>query len=85
MSSKEDLQEWVMEAIEGLGGGGTVVEVSREVWRRHEEDLREAGDLFYTWQYDIRWAAQALRDGGRLMPADQAPRGVWALAVPGRR
>jgi len=85
MSGKKDLQGWVMEAIESLGGGGTVVEVSREVWRRHEEDLREAGDLFYTWQYDIRWSAQALRDGGQLMSADQAPRGVWALAVPERR
>jgi hypothetical protein len=85
MPGKENLQEWVMEAIESLGGGGTVVEVSREVWRRHEGDLREAGDLFYTWQYDIRWAAQELRDRGQLMPADQVPRGVWALAVPGRR
>jgi hypothetical protein len=84
MPGKENLQEWVMEAIESLGGG-TVVEVSREVWRRHEGDLREAGDLFFTWQYDIRWAAQELRDGGQLMPADQVPRGVWALAVPGRR
>jgi hypothetical protein len=63
MPGKEDLEEWVMEAIESLGGGGTVVEVSREVWRRHEEDLRGAGDLFYPWQYDIRWAAQVLRDG----------------------
>ena len=85
MPGKKDLQEWVMEAIEILGGGGTVVDVTREVWRRHEKDLRDAGDLFYTWQYDIRWAAQALRDGGQLMPADQVPRGVWALAVPERR
>lgn len=82
MPGKKDLQAWVMEAIESLGGGGTVVEVSREVWRRHEEDLRDAGDLFYTWQYDIRWAAQALRDEGKLMAAEQAPRGIWALAVP---
>ena len=74
-----------MEAIGSLGGGGTVVEVTREVWRRHEKDLREAGDLFYTWQYDIRWAAQALRDDGKLMAAKQAPRGVWALAAPERR
>lgn len=36
MPGKGNLQEWVLEAIESLGGGGTVVEVSREVWRRHE-------------------------------------------------
>lgn len=78
---KGDLAAWVLEAVESLGGGGTVVEVSREIWRLHETDLRDAGDLFFTWQYDIRWAAQLLRDEGKLMPADQAPRGVWALAV----
>jgi len=33
---------------------GTIVEISRAVWDRHEDDLRESGDLFYTWQYDLR-------------------------------
>jgi hypothetical protein len=82
MAGKQDLQEWVMEAIESLGGGGTVVEVSREVWCRHQDDLQQAGDLFFTWQYDIRWAAQVLRDQGKLKSVDQVPRGVWALATP---
>jgi hypothetical protein len=80
MASKADLRDWVMEAIDALGGGGTVVEVCREVWNRHESDLEMSGDLFFTWQYDIRWAAQDLRDQGRLMSASEAPRGVWALA-----
>lgn len=81
MVGKSELAAWVLEAVESLGGGGTVVEVSREVWRRHEADLRDSGDLFFTWQYDIRWAAQRLRDAGVLMPSDEAPRGVWALAA----
>jgi len=80
MVGKSDLAAWVLEATEGLGGGGTVVEVSREVWRRHVSDLRDAGDLFFTRQYDMRWAAQRLRDAGLLMRADEGPRGVWALA-----
>lgn len=51
------------------------------VWRRHELDLRNSGSLFYTWQYDIRWAAQKLRDTGRLKPIAQRRPGVpWELA-----
>jgi len=61
MATKYDLQRWVEEALTSLGGSGTVVEVAREIWLRHEPDLRSSGDLFYTWQYDMRWAAQALR------------------------
>ena len=39
-----------------------------------------SGDLFYTWRYDIRWAAQTLRDSGVLKPDHEVPRGVWQLA-----
>lgn len=80
MATKRDLESWVMDAIDALGGGGTVVEISREVWSRHEPDLRASGDLFYTWQYDMRWAAQRLRDAGKLMSAADAPHGIWALS-----
>ena len=80
MATKHDLQYWVKEALETLGGTGTVVEVAREIWRRHEDDLRASGDLFYTWQYDMRWAAQALRDTGQAKSTKATPKGRWELA-----
>ena len=81
MATKADLKTWVIEALETLGGSGTVVQVTREVWERHEHDLRASGDLFYTWQYDIRWAAQQLRDTGALRPANgRRPGTPWVLA-----
>jgi hypothetical protein len=64
-----------------LGGAGTVVEVAREIWQRHEADLRGSGDLFYTWQYDMRWAAQVLRDTGQAKPASTTSRGWWELVA----
>ena len=79
MATKYDLQSWVTEALETLGGAGTVVEVAREIWQRHEGDLRASGDLFYTWQYDMRWAAQVLRDTGQARPASATRRGRWEL------
>jgi hypothetical protein len=54
--------------------------ICERVWQRREADLRKSGDLFFTWQYDIRWAAQRLRDQSILVPDGQAPRGIWQLA-----
>lgn len=79
MITKSDLPELVLDAIKGIGGSGTVVEVSREMWRRHEAELRASGDLFYTWQYDIRWAAQKLRNSGRLAPAGRGASSRWSV------
>jgi hypothetical protein len=80
MATKYDLDAWIVEALGDLDGKGTIVQICRHVWERHEDDLRHSGDLFYTWQYDIRWAAQRLRDQLVLVPAAQTPRGVWHLA-----
>lgn len=73
--------DWVVEALEQLGGTAGVVEVSRQVWQNHESDLRESGDLFYTWQYDLRWAATKLRKAGQLQPSTgRRIRAEWELA-----
>jgi hypothetical protein len=70
----------VLEALNQLGGSGSVVEVSRVVWQIHEPDLRSSGDLFYTWQYDIRWAAQVLRDEMQLEGVEGKRGEPWTLA-----
>ncbi len=79
MASKHDLPAWVVEALTELGGSGSVVEVCEVIWRRHEPELRTSRELFYAWQYDVRWAAQQLRDSGRLQPM-AGRRGPWELA-----
>lgn len=66
MVTKEALKSWGVEALEELGGEARQIDVAKVVWRRHENDLREGGDIFYRWQYDIRWAATELRKDGRL-------------------
>ena len=80
MAAKNDLMDWVLEALVELGGTARVVDVSKVVWRRHEHDLRASGDLFYTWQYDIRWAAQKLRDSGKLKSMSGKRSGAWQLS-----
>jgi hypothetical protein len=79
MAQKEDLQSWIVDALERRGGSALLVDVCRDVWQMHEPELRMSGDLFYTWQYDIRWAAQKLRDTGVLVRDEEAPRGIWKM------
>lgn len=81
MATRQDLRWWVEQAVRDQGGAATVVEVCRHIWEKHEEELRTSGDLFFTWQYDVRWAAQSLRDGGILEPKPRGDRSPWRLAA----
>jgi hypothetical protein len=79
VATKFDLDEWVIGALRELGGSASLVDICRLIWRDHESTLRSSGDLLYTWQYDVRWAAFRLRKQRRLKPASASPRGVWEL------
>lgn len=79
MVKKNDLQGWVVEVLTAKGGSATLVSVAREIWINYEGALRLSGDLFYTWQYDMRWAATQLREKGVLKAAALSPAGVWEL------
>ncbi len=75
------LEEWGVEALEAHGGSAYLLDVCKHIWKFHESALRESGDEFYTWQYDIRWAAQRLRDDGVLVRKSRGDRGPWRLAT----
>ncbi len=81
MADKSILESWIVEALKEHGGSADLIDVCKTVWRRHEADLRAAGDLFYTWQYDIRWAGTKLRKRGILAPASrEKSREPWQLS-----
>jgi hypothetical protein len=46
------------------------------VWDHHQQELRDSGDLFYTWGYDIRRVGQWLRDNEYLLPTRASKPGV---------
>jgi len=81
---KEVLREWIVEALESREGSAPLIEVCRHIWRHHDE-LWDSGDLFYTWQYDVRWAATDLRGRGILKGQKDSPRGIWELHGPTAR
>lgn len=77
--TRQDLPNILYEAIKHLGGQATIIDACKYIWAHYEQELRSSGDLFYKWQYDIRWAAIELRRTKRMKPADQSPRGVWEI------
>ncbi len=80
MADRTDLKDWLVEALKANGGRGSIVQLCRYVWEYYEQELRNSGDLFYTWQYDIRWAATQLRQARLMRDADDSPQGIWELA-----
>lgn len=74
------LTGWLFEALKSLDGRGSIVNICKFVWKNHKEELEDSGDLFYTWQYDIRWAAWKLRKEGKMKSEEISPKGIWELS-----
>jgi len=77
VAGNAQLKPWILEALASLGGEATVVEVAKYICDSHESELRAAGDLFYTWQYGMRWAAQELQKESKL--AKNGKNRAWIL------
>lgn len=65
-----------------------MMEVFRKFWKDYKHQLSETDDIFYTWNYDIRWAATALRKQKKMKPATKkentyganvSSKGVWEI------
>lgn len=80
ISYDEYLEQCIAQALATRRGTASIIDVCKIVWNQHSEDLRQMGDSFYTWQYDIRWAAHRLRLRGVLRSAKLSPNGIWELA-----
>lgn len=79
MVNREQMMEWIVECLKSKGGSGWPKEVSKYVWDNYKAQLLDSGDMLYTWQYDIRWAAQKLRNDGILKPVHNRRDLPWEL------
>ncbi len=74
-----DLPDILYCSLKTMGGKSNIIDVCKYVWINHQQELASSGDLFYTWQYDIRWAATELRKTKRMKAADESPKGIWEI------
>ncbi len=77
MATRDDLKQWVLEGLVAQGGQAKIPEIGKHIWDNHEAELRNSGDLFYTWQYAMRWAGQSLQFEGKL--TKNGPGKRWAV------
>jgi len=78
MRGYEQIQGWIIDALFALGGHGSIVQIGKWIWENHESDLRAMGDMFYVWQYVLRWEGQKLQKKGLIVKGD-VRRGTWRL------
>lgn len=81
MAKREDLQDWIIAALKAHGGTANIVQVAQHIWKHHEKELSASGELFFTWQYDMRWACTRLRVRKIVQAAEVSGRGEWCLAA----
>jgi len=74
-----DFENWIIDALKSHGGRASLIAVAKHIWDNHERELRSSGDLFYTWQYRIRWEATKLRKRGIMKSADEVEQKAWEL------
>lgn len=79
MANREDLRNWLIESLKANRGSASIVEVCEYVWDNYKNELKKSGNLFFTWQYDIRWAATQLRKKGIIRGVNLSPKGIWEL------
>lgn len=79
MTHKEDLQDWVIAALKANNRSASIITISKYIWEHYQDELKRSGNLFYTWQYDVRWAANALRKQKKIRAAELSPKGIWEL------
>ncbi|MGV8938316.1 MAG: hypothetical protein ACOH2J_14430 [Allorhizobium sp.] len=78
MATKSDLTSWVFDALKSNNGEASILCVAKHIWEHHGKEL-QGSDLFYSWQYDMRWAATELRKKGVMVAAEDDRRGKWTL------
>lgn len=71
MVTREDIKQWIILCLQEGNGSAWPREFSKYSWNNYESELKAYGDVLYTWQYDIRWAAQQLRYNGILKPVNR--------------
>jgi len=75
------LRTWIIESLVELGGSAQMIDVAKSIWHKRSTELAERGDLFFRWQYVMRWSATTMRKDGILLPSEDCEKGVWTLKL----
>lgn len=77
MLNRDGLKPLVVEALRSFDGSARMRDVAKFIWDNYRDELESAGEFLYVWQYDLRWAGDALVKEGKLRKGP--PSGTWFL------
>ena len=77
--NKHDLQNIIVNILKNNNNKGDIIYISKCIWKDYSESLKISGDIFYTWQYDFRWAATELRKKNIIKKSKDCKKGIWEL------
>ena len=80
MKTRLDLSDWIIQALQDLGGSAQIRKVKEHIWQYHDREIIDSGNFHFTWQEDIKWAATQLRSKGVLKKAGETSKNIWTLA-----
>ncbi len=76
---RDTMRDWVIQALRELGGRAMILDINKKVQELCGEEIGNTGDLFYEWQYELRWAGDLLRREGKIRLAKLSPKGKCEL------
>jgi hypothetical protein len=76
---KKELPNIIHKLLIDSGKPLSIMDISKLIWKQYKLNLIVSGDLFYTWQYDFRWAATELRKRGIMKSCQESKKGFWEL------
>lgn len=79
MTTDAMLDDWILLAVRDCGGAATIVDIAKHIWTHHEAELRSSEEMFFTWQYRMRWAGQRLQNQGKIRKTKDGSRARWLL------
>jgi hypothetical protein len=79
MKTRKDLCAWIVEALKELKGSAQIIKIREYIWQHHKDEIMSSGNLHFTWNEDIFWAATQLRAKGLLKNAKATSKNVWEL------
>ncbi len=66
MVGRMDMMPWIIDGLKANGGKVYYIEIAKHIWTNHRREIETSGDFVYKWQYEMRWAGDALVRAKRL-------------------
>ena len=79
MVTRDMLTVWIIDALRANRGSAQYADIGKHIWKTHEEELRNSGDMFYVWQYDLRWVCEKLKKNGVVTRTRQGQHSIIVL------